>query len=337
MSVDNACVVDLNQGRLKLDCRRGMTLFAALRMHKLYLPTGCGARGQCGQCHVRLLSGEANPPTENELKLIPEPELKAGKRLGCQLRLSGDIAVEAPEHLFHAREYKATIHSITPLTYDIRRFSFALEPGETVPHRAGQFLNLSVKIPEAKAQVIRCFSFATPSSVVDSVDAIIRMNPKGVMTPYLFNTAKEGDAITLYAPFGEFTLRPGTAPCIWIAGGSGLSPFLGMLQDMFDSGAERPVHLFFGAVKPKDLYYVDMFHQMAMRYKWFRFTPALSGDERCPECVDYGLITDVVSRHVKDASGAEGYLCGSPGMIGACIKVLTERGMPADKIFFDRF
>lgn len=332
------CVVDLNQGRMKLDCRVGMTLFAALRTHQLYLPTGCGARGQCGQCHVMLLRGEANPHTDSERKLIPEDDLAAGKRLGCQLRLSGDISVEVPEPVFHARQFKAKIAEIEVLTHDIRRFSFSFEDGVMVDHVAGQFLNLFVRMPEEKAQVVRCFSFATPPSVRNRLDAIIRLNPKGTMTPYLFNRAKVGDEVTIIAPFGQFRLTDTKAPCIWIAGGSGLSPFIGMLEDLKERGVrDRRIHLFFGAVKPEDLYYVDYFRSLTKENLWFKYTLALSGDIQCPECIDYGLITDIVSKRVETAVGHEGYLCGSPGMIGACIKVLTEKGMRREDIFYDRF
>lgn len=334
----NTCVVDLNRGRLKLECRAGMTVFAALRTHKIYLPTGCGAKGQCGQCHVRLLSGDVNPPTENEIRLVSELDRSAGMRLGCQMRLSGDIGIEVQESVFHARQYKAKIASITPLTHDIRRFSFSLEDGETIPHQAGQFINLMARIPGEKVQAVRCFSFATPASVVDHIDAIIRRTPNGAMTRHLFETAAEGDEVTIFAPFGEFHLRDSDKPCIWIAGGSGLSPFLGMLQDMIDKGiANRPVHLFFGAVNPSDLYYVELFRETAAKNPWFKYTPALSGNVQCPECIDYGLITDVVAKRVDSAEGCEGYLCGSPGMVGACIKVLTGKGMCREDIFFDRF
>lgn len=329
--------VDINCGREKLECRQGMTLFAALKVNKILLPTGCGARGICGQCKVKVVEGEANILTDSEVKLIPEAERQEGYRLGCQLRPAGDIAVQIPEYVFGARERPATLTEIIPLTYDIKRFSFALEEGDSIPHLAGQFINLSVKIPEPRAQVIRCFSFATQSTVVDRVDIIVRRNPKGTMTPYLFEQAKPGDRMTIIGPFGNFFLREGDSPCVWIAGGSGLSPLLGMLHDMIDQKVRRPVHLFFGAVLPKDLYYVELLNDIAAHNPWFRFTPALSGDERSDVCQDYGLITDVVSRHVGDASQSEGYLCGSPGMIGACLKILTEKGMKRDRIYYDRF
>lgn len=337
MSEVKTCIVDVNHGQRKLDCRQGMTLFVALRMHKLLLPTGCGARGQCGQCKVKLLDGPANLLTDNEVKLITEAERARGYRLGCQLRLSGDIAVRIPDYVFGAKEREAVLAETTPLTYDIRRLSFSLETGDAIPHRSGQFINLSVKIPALNQQIIRCFSFATPAAIVDKVDIIVRKNPKGTMTPYLFDEAKPGDRFKIVAPFGDFYLREGTAPCIWIGGGSGLSPFLGMLQDLIDRGSTRPVHLFFGAVFPKDLYYVDLLKEVARTHGWFTFTPALSGEERSDDCRDYGLITDVVAKHVADASDSEGYLCGSPGMIGACIKVLCEKGMKRETIFYDRF
>lgn len=331
------CIVEVNNGARTLECRQGMTLFAALRTHKILLPTGCGAKGLCGQCKVRLLKGEGGLFTDAEVRLLSEEERAQGMRLGCQLRLSGDIAIEVPQFVFQAREHEATLASVTPLTYDIRRFSFALDPGDAIPHRSGQFLTLSVKVPEAKAQVMRCFSFATQSSVIDHVDIIVRRNPKGVLTPHLFEHAAPGDRMKIIAPYGDFYLRDGHSPCIWIAGGSGLSPFLGMVHDMVDQQLERPVHLFFGAVLPKDLYYVELLNTIARQHPWFSFTPALSGDERCECCRDYGLITDVVAKYVGDAADSEGYLCGSPGMIAACLKVLAEKGMPREKIYYDRF
>ena len=42
-----------------------------------------------------------------------------------------------------------------------------------------------------------------------------------------------------------------------------------------------------------------------------------------------GLITDVVKESEGAMAEKEAYLCGSPGMIDACVKVLTEGADPA--------
>jgi Na+-transporting NADH:ubiquinone oxidoreductase subunit F len=332
-----ACAIDVNNGKLQLTGKEDMTVFAALRSQKILLPTGCGARGICGQCKIKVTGGQVGLLTDAEAKLITEAERAQGSRLACQVRLTGDLKIEIPDYVFAAREHEATLREVTPLTHDIKRFSFALAEGDSIPHRAGQFMTLASKIPGQQGLVMRCFSFATPSGVTDRVDIIVRRNPHGVMSPFLFETAAIGDAFRIIAPYGDFYLRDGKSPCVWIAGGSGLSPFLGMLRDMVDNKIERPVHLFFGAVMPADLYYVDLLGEIAAKHKWFRFTPALSGPEHCEYCRDYGLITEVVAKHVGDASGSEGYLCGSPGMIAACLKVLTEKGIKRDSVFYDRF
>ncbi len=332
------CTVDVNNGRTLVQSRTGMTLYAALRSNGLLLPTGCGAQGKCGQCKVLLKGGDADLMTDPEVRLIPEDERAAGKRLACQLRLLGDVAVDIPDYVFDAREHTAVLREIIPLTYDIKRFCFTLPEGDSIPHKSGQFVTLVAKIPDQRVQVMRCFSFSTSSGVVDKVDLIVRRTPNGVMTPYLFERAEIGETFRIIGPYGDFWLRQNDRPCVWIAGGSGLSPFLGMIQDMLDSAVRRPVHLFFGAIYPKDLYHVDLFREIAERNDWFfRFTPALSGDERFPLCDDYGLVTDVVAKYVADANGMEGYLCGGPGMIGACVKLLTEKGMHRDNIYYDRF
>ena len=70
----------------------------------------------------------------------------------------------------------------------------------------------------------------------------------------------------------------------------------------------------------------------------FRFIPSLSAP--APEDRwegETGMITEVVGRHVGDASQAEAYLCGSPRMIEACVEVLRAKGMPESRIFYDKF
>lgn len=336
-SATSHCTVTINHGERVLKCRRGMTLFAALRTNHILLPTGCGARGQCGQCTVTLVDGEASLFTDNEVRRIPEQERAQGKRLACQMRLNGDVEVIIPDFVFGAAEHPVVLDAVTSLTYDIKRFSFTLADGEAVPHKAGQYITLVARIAEPKSQPMRCFSFANGSATTDRIDIIVRKNPKGVLTPYLFDHAASGDEFKVIAPYGDFFLRDGPAPCVWIGGGSGLSPFLGMLEDMIARKTVRPVHLFFGAVTPEDLYYVDLLRDIASNNNWFTFTPALSGEKRCPECEEYGLVTDVVAKHITNAKGHEAYLCGGPGMIGACLKLLTELGIDRDKIYYDRF
>ena len=37
------------------------------------------------------------------------------------------------------------------------------------------------------------------------------------------------------------------------------------------------------------------------------------------------------------ASDGEGYLCGSPGLLNACIEVLGKLGIDEERIYYDKF
>ena len=78
--------------------------------------------------------------------------------------------------------------------------------------------------------------------------------------------------------------------------------------------------------------------------KWpnFHFVAALS--EPLPEDNwegETGLITDVLDKYLVDVIDSdrpkEGYLCGSPGMIDACVAVMQKHGLTEDVIFYDKF
>ena len=103
-------------------------------------------------------------------------------------------------------------------------------------------------------------------------------------------------------------------------------------------GIRRTVRYFFGARTRKDLFVLAEMEGLATRLPGFEFIPALSDpapDDRWTG--EVGLITEVVARHVRDAKEAEAYLCGSPFMIDACVKVLKEKGLPDGRTYYDRF
>ena len=70
----------------------------------------------------------------------------------------------------------------------------------------------------------------------------------------------------------------------------------------------------------------------------FEFIPSVSQPQQGEKWDgETGLITEVIDRNLKNASECEAYLCGSPGMIDAVIKVLKKLGTSEDNIFYDKF
>ena len=100
----------------------------------------------------------------------------------------------------------------------------------------------------------------------------------------------------------------------------------------------RNVKYFFGAKSARDLYYTEELNELSKKFPKFQYIPALS--EPKPEDNwkgQVGLITQVVDRNNGDLSDVEAYLCGSPGMINACVEVLKKHNMKDENIHYDKF
>jgi len=170
------------------------------------------------------------------------------------------------------------------------------------------------------------------------LDLMIRLVPGGICTTWVFEYLKQGEEIVFNGPHGDFQIQDTDAEMIFIAGGSGMAPFRSILMEMRRTQSPRRCRYFFGAVKGRDMFYTDEMKEFEEALPDFRFIPALSAPEPDDNWEgETGLITEVVDRHYPDCAGKEAYLCGSPGMIDACVNILTTNGLPEENIFYDKF
>lgn len=331
------CTIDINGGEKKLDVSGGGSLLSLLSSRDIFIPSACGGRGSCAYCKVKVLSG-GGMVTPVEDPYLSEEERKESVRLSCQVKVRDDISIEIPSEYFSVKKYRGKLLSKKQMTHDIVELRIRLLEPNRIEFTAGQYAQLESREYKGRESVIRAYSISSVPSDTGHVEFMIRLVPNGICTTWVFDHLKEGQEVNLSGPYGDFHLRPTEAPVIFIAGGSGMAPIWSMLRDMKEKGSTRKALYFFGAQTRRDLFLVDELKQLEKELPGFSFIPALSGEpQENGWSGDTGLITDVVARRVPDASRYEAYLCGSPGMIDACIKVLTAAGMPEEKIFYDKF
>jgi Na+-transporting NADH:ubiquinone oxidoreductase subunit F len=332
------CRITINGGEKVLEVPGGRPLLGLLTSQRIFIPSACGGSGSCGLCKLRVTSG-GGPLLATEEPHLSAQEVGQGLRVACQIKVRGDIGIEVPKALFAVREYRAVVAQLVPLTHDIRLLRLELVDPETMDFVPGAYVQLQT--PPYKGSpnsVYRAYSLAGDPQDKRHIDLIIRLVPKGICTTWVFNHLKVGDKVAFNGPHGDFRIHEGDAEMIFIAGGSGMAPFRSILMDMRRAGCPRRTRYFFGAISRRDMFCLEEMKESEQALPDFRFIPALSkpapGDAWEGEV---GLITEVVSRHCPDCSGREAYLCGSPGMIDACTKVLTANGMKADRILYDKF
>ena len=315
--------------------RGGRPLLGTLMEEGIFIPSACGGRGSCGLCKVKVVQG-AGPYLPTELPWISPEERQENIRLSCQLKVKQDFKIEIPEELFNVREYRTKLVKLRDLTYDIKEVNLEIIDGQEIDFKAGQFVQF--KVPEYKLTpepVYRAYSLASAPSDTKNIQLEIRLVPNGICTTYVHNYLKEGDEVVFNGPYGDFFLRDTEAEMICIAGGSGMAPIKSILLDMTEKQNPRRVRYFFGARSRRDLFLLEEMRELEQRLPNFQFIPVLQEEEDWDG--EKGWVTEVVARQMTTGENTEAYLCGSPGMIDACIKVLVAKGVPQEKIYYDNF
>lgn len=306
------------------------TLLQAALRQDVDFPSICRVGG-CGTCKCRLKEGRVDELTETAY-LLTEKEIADGYILACQSRLRSDIRVDLDHSAaIGGKPVHGTIVGKTKLTHDICRIDVALDT--PLDYRAGQFAELTLgKLPGEA----RSYSFSNAPSGDARVSFTVRRVPGGQVSTHLVDHAACGDTVRVRGPGGQFWVRPGNEPVLMVAGGSGLAPLLGMLEEMVRQGDRRRVTVLFGARAQRDLYALDVFAAYAETWPELTFVPVLS-DAGVAD--GWGGRTGFVTEHIEELAGdaRSAYLCGPPPMVDAAVAVLRETGIADEHVHADRF
>lgn len=328
--------ISINGGQKVLDVRGGVSLLRALKNWGIFVPSACGGRAVCGFCKVKVLSGAPQEVSAIERPFLSEADIRLGMRLSCQLPVRADMEIELPEALLAGRRYRGILESFRNLTADIRELRIRVVQPRRLDFVPGQYIQLECPGFEGRGPVTRAFSVSSTPEDRGFVELIVRMVPGGTCTTWIFNGLNPGDEVEFSGPYGEFGITDLGSPMIWIAGGSGMAPFWSMVRHMRQGHISRRCQYFFGAVRQEDLYFVGPLRAMTQDMPNFEFVPCVS-EATSDWPGEKGLVTEVAQRRTGDLSEYEGYLCGSPAMVDMCVEILRDKGMPQERIFFDKY
>jgi Na+-transporting NADH:ubiquinone oxidoreductase subunit F len=93
---------------------------------------------------------------------------------------------------------------------------------------------------------------------------------------------------------------------------------------------DRSCKLVWGMRYEEDVFWQDDFKALEKKYKNFKFDLVLSRDG------EKLRVTDVL-REIKLVKETEFYICGSNAMVDDCQKILVDKGVGEDKIYFEKY
>ena len=322
-----------------IEVEEGQKLLDAALRAGIWLPYACN-HGVCGTCKVDVLEGEVEHNEASAFALM-DIERDEGKTLACCATLASDIVIEADiEEEEDAQnlpvgDFVGTVVRMEDLTPTVKGIWLEVA-ADGIEFQAGQYLNLNVP----GVEIPRAFSLANPPSEKNIIELNVRYVADGQATTYLHERLDIGDELTFAAPLGRFFVRKSAPePVIFLAGGSGLSSPKSMILDLLENGDDRSITLVYGARNQSELYYFDLFTELARQHDNFHYFTALSepaeaDDWDGPQCFVHELAEKYFDKRFE---GNKAYLCGPPPMVDSCITSLMQGRLFEEHIFMENF
>lgn len=137
----------LLNGEKEMEIGAGGSLLSAMANAGVFLPSACGGKGSCAQCKCQVLEGGGEIlPTE--MVHFSRKQVKDHWRLGCQVKVKGDLSLKVDESVLGVKEWECEVISNKNVATFIKEFIVALPPGEHMDFVPGSYAQ--IKIPKYK-------------------------------------------------------------------------------------------------------------------------------------------------------------------------------------------
>lgn len=207
---------------------------------------------------------------------------------------------------------------------------------EPFAFQAGQYATLGLLGPEGKL-VQRPMSISSPPDDLSEYEFFIRLVHIGAFTPLLWKR-KVGDPINIRGAKGKFLLQDDGRGCLFVASGTGLAPFISMIETMKRHEDKRPVVLLHGVSYAYDLAWRDHLMELEAGDDFpLRYVATVSRPNESEGWTgETGRVERIVAAQMDHFSltpdNTTVYLCGNPDMITAVDEISLERGFPPEQI-----
>lgn len=203
--------------------------------------------------------------------------------------------------------------------------------------KAGQFIELMVE--KDGSRTLRCFSISSSPAYYEKTGLIelsIRIQQQGRITPWIRQQLSPGSLVNISAAQGDFVLPQSThsndkpEKLLFIAGGSGITPFRSMLQQLDQTKAALDIHLMYYSRDDQQVLFQHEFQQLEQQFDGLSIT--FVDSEK-----DGFICTEHLQAYCSDYYQRNAFICGPSPMIQQARKVLAELDVEKNNINFEFF
>lgn len=271
-------------------------------------------------------AGGPRPGTVEKLQADLEKQME-----GAELPDSPTTRVERALAGLHPDRVKLEVSEIIEETATTKTVRMKAAEGELPWFRAGQYVNLFCTVGGVLTS--RPYSIASAPGT-DYWDITVRRMADGFVSSYLLDEVQVGDRFESTGPFGSFYYEPlmDSDDLVFLAGGSGITPFASIMREAAGKGAGPKMHLIYGSRDPADIIFGEELKGLEKKL------PGLKVDCVISEATEgwggpCGLLdAEMISGLVGGVEGKTFFLCGPAQMYVLCEGALESLGVAGRRI-----
>jgi ferredoxin-NADP reductase len=228
-------------------------------------------------------------------------------------------------------KFETNVEEIIQQTHNVKSFRFPRS--SSLDYKPGQYLTATLIVGGKEMRK----PFSISSSPTEK--SFIEFTKKLTGHPFsnTLDALKVGDAVTIEAPFGDFTFN-GEYPSIGLlSGGVGITPLRSICRFCTDMKLGTKVTLLYGNRTEEDIAFQREFEEMQKQNSMFKmvFTLAKPG-ESWSGYVGY-VNADMVKKEIPDYAERVFYICGPPVMVQAMENLLSSLNVSPQHIRKENF
>lgn len=238
-----------------------------------------------------------------------------------------------------AQKISGRVDTVIEEARNVKTFRFSLESGSPIIYLPGQYLQITVPVPDGRREFTRrSFTISSSPTEPGRFQITVKRNLVGTVSNFLHDRLREGDPCELMAPFGQFTFREGEANrlCL-IGGGSGVTPIRAILRAIADQRFSVEARLLYFNRSEKDIIFHREFLEMPQAHSGIRVSFALTDPPPGWAGLTGRISAELIDVALGDFTPDLVFLCGPPPMTELTIELLTARGIERGQIRTEKF
>jgi ring-1,2-phenylacetyl-CoA epoxidase subunit PaaE len=245
-----------------------------------------------------------------------------------------------------SRFHELTVKRVSPEAAGSVAVTFAIPAAvrDDFTFQPGQFLTLRAKVNGE--DIRRTYSISSPRSrLVKAGELEIGIRPVegGVFSNWAARSLKAGDTLSVMPPDGRFVVKKERAiHRVGFAAGSGITPILSIAASTLEEQPGSKFTLVYGNRRMSSVMFNEALQDLKDRYP-DRLTLIHILSRQAQEVdllqgrIDGAKVQAVIDALLPVASMDEVFICGPEAMIAATEKALIDAGVPASRVYAERF